>query len=65
MFFTSFALRHFVNDYELGDVSVSLVTVQLRCAFIIYLCTFLFDTEVVFVFAYIGLAIAKWSSQNS
>ena len=28
------ALRRFVDDYELGDVNVSLFTPQLRCAFI-------------------------------
>ena len=33
LFCTNFALRFFVDDHELGDVSVSLFTVQLRCAF--------------------------------
>ena len=32
--FALLALRRLVDDYELGDVSVSLFTVQLRCAFI-------------------------------
>ena len=32
VFFALFALRYFVDDYELGDVNVSLLTVQLRCA---------------------------------
>ena len=30
--FTNFPPRHFVDDHELGDVSVSLFTVQLHCA---------------------------------
>ena len=33
VFFARLALRLFVDDYELGDVNVSLITVQLRCAF--------------------------------
>ena len=28
VFFTNFALRHFVDDLELGDVTVSLLTLQ-------------------------------------
>ena len=27
------ASRHVIDDYEVGDVHVSLLTVQLRCAF--------------------------------
>ena len=34
-----FIMRHFVDDLELGEVSVSVLTVQLRCTFV-YLCTF-------------------------
>ena len=41
------ALRHFVDDYEFGDGSISLLAVQLRCAFI-YLPYIFLDTEIGF-----------------
>ena len=34
MFFANFALSHSVDDHEVCGVSVSLFTVQLRCAFV-------------------------------
>ena len=34
VFLALFALRCLVDDYELGDESVSLLTVQIRCAFV-------------------------------
>ena len=40
------ALLRLVDDCELGDVSVSLFAVQLRCT-CVHLCTFLLDTEEV------------------
>ena len=42
----TFALRHLVDDYELGEVSVSLLTVQHRCAFrLVYSRTLLLKLE--------------------
>ena len=41
------AMRRLVDDYELGDVSVSLFTVQLRCA-CVHLRFLFLDSEAVF-----------------
>ena len=34
VFFANFALRRFIDDHERGDVSVSLLTLQLSSAFV-------------------------------
>ena len=46
VFFALFALRRLVDDYDLGDVSVFLFTVQLCCA-CTHSRTFFLDTDVV------------------
>ena len=41
MFLAFFALRRVVDDHELGDINVSLLTVQLHCAFVYFKISFL------------------------
>ena len=54
---TNFALRHFVDDHELGDVSVSLLTVQHRFAFVYLL--FSLTSAVVLLSAHLCLESAE------
>ena len=63
VFIANFALRNFVEDDEPADVSVSLLTPQLRCTFV-YLRTF-FDTEEVLLSARLCFEIATRKSNNS
>ena len=46
VFFANFALRRHFGDYELSDVNVSLITVQVRCG-CVHHRTFSFFTEIV------------------
>ena len=55
MFLTNFAPRHSIDDYKLGDVNVSLLTVLLRCVFV-FLRIFL-DSEAVLWLAHLCLEI--------
>ena len=58
VFLTTFPLRHFIADHELGDISVSLLTVQLPLC--VRLPPYLIrDTEVVLLSALLGVEIAK------
>ena len=55
MFLTNFAPRHLIDDDELGDVSVAMLAVHLRCAFV-YL---VLDTDVVLLLVHLCFEIAK------
>ena len=61
--FANFALRRLVDDYELGDVTLSLLTVQLHCA-CIHIRTFVFDIDAVLQQSLFCEGVVKWNQHK-
>ena len=59
-----FALCGFVHDYELGEVSVSLFTAQLRCAFI-HFRIFSLTLKQIFFKVLFCEELVEWNQHNS